>query len=207
MCPIITSEDELDLSRFEKEFVKALTELTKQQSKVVKSQQKLADNILDMTFSRDSLNRTMRDVLKQMKMLARENKSNVKNEDVKFLEDLIHSNDLYIDANKRYIAAIKDLVIEKEYLIDMRKEFAEALDDVATKRKVLIKMALNVDKVKNKMIDQEKVDIFEQEFKDLQREFDRARDVLLKKIERFFEVKNKVSKLWLKLKEVTADLG
>ncbi len=207
MCPIITTEDELDLSRLEKEFVKTLNDLSKQQGKIVKTQQKFAENILDMNITRDSMNRTMRDVYKQIKMLAREHKSNVKDEDVKLLESLIQFNNTHMETNKKYLEALKDLTIEKEYLINIRREFADALNDVAGKRKAVIKKAIDIDKVKNKMIEPEKVDELDQEQNDLQREFDRARDILLKKNEHLLEVKSRVSKLWIKLKDATSDLG
>ncbi|MBY9008135.1 MAG: hypothetical protein KGD63_15450 [Candidatus Lokiarchaeota archaeon] len=207
MTPIITIEDELDLSHLEKELVKSLTELNKQQMKMIKTQQRLTENIMDMSFTRDSLSITMRDVFTQMKMLARENNSNVKNEDVKFLDDLIHTNANNIEANKRYLTALKDLIIEKLYLISLRKEFAEALGDVGTNRKIVIKKGLNLDKAKNKMIEQEKIDILSQELNDAKREFDRSRNVQLKKIEQYFEIQSKVSKLWLKLKDATSDQG
>jgi len=42
--------------------------------------------------------------------------------------------------------------------------------------------------------------ILESELNDLQRDFDRARDILLKKIDQFFQVKNEVDELWVNLK-------
>ncbi len=207
MSPIITTEDELDLSRYEKELVKALAELNKEQYKIIKTQKKLAENILELTSTRDSLGITMRDVFNQMKMLAREDNSNVKNEDIKFMDDLIHANDNNIEANKRYLIALKDLIVEKEYLVNLRNEFADSLSDVASKRKTSIKKGLDLFKAKDKMTEDEKINILTQNVNDAQREFDRTRDIQLKKIEQYFEIQSKVSKLWLKLKDATSDLG
>ncbi|TFF99118.1 MAG: hypothetical protein EU542_09335 [Promethearchaeota archaeon] len=205
--PIITHEDELDLARLENELVDKLEDHAKEQSKVIKNQKKLADKISDMNITRDSLNRTLRDVYKQMQMLAREHRSNVKEEDVNLMEQLIRQNDEYIEANNKYLNAMKDLAVRKDYLVAKKEEFAEALKEVAEKRKVVIKKALDVEKAKNKMIEGDKLNQLDQELNDVQREFDRARDILLKKIEQFLEVRKEINELWIKLKENTAKLS
>lgn len=205
--PIITHEDELDLARLENELVDKLEDHAKKQSKVIKAQKRLAENITDMNISRDSLNRTMRDVYKQMQMLAREHKSNVKEEDVDLMESLIHQNDTYIEANNKYLNALKDLAVRKDYLVEKKEEFAEALEDVADKREDVIKKALAVEKAKNKMIEGDKLNRLDQELNDIQREFDRARDILLKKIEQFLETRKEINELWLKLEEYTTELS
>ena len=104
------------------------------------------------------------------------------------------------DDRRPYIDAIKDLAIKKDYLVEMKLEFASALSDVASKRGVVMKKALSVEKKKNDLIEGEKMKILESELNDLQRDFDRARDVLLKKISQFFQVKNEVDDLWINLK-------
>ena len=146
------------------------------------------------------VNRTFRDVLKQMQTLVRERRSNIKDEEVKYFQEIIHKNDEYIEVNKKYIDSIKDLAVKKEYLIEKKYEFAAALGDVASKRSVVIKKALSVEKRKNDLIEGEKINILEAELNDSQRDFDRARDVLLKKINQFLQVKNEVDDLWVNLK-------
>ena len=42
--------------------------------------------------------------------------------------------------------------------------------------------------------------LLESGLNDSQRDFDRARDILLKKIHQFLEVKNEVDELWINLK-------
>ncbi len=159
-----------------------------------------------MSITRESANRTMRDVLKQMQTLAREKKSNIHDEEVNIFQDLIHKNDDYIVANNKYFNAIKDLAIRKEYFIEKKIEFADALSEVASKRSSVIKKALDIEKIKNKMIEGEKVKILDQQLDDAQREFDRARDVLLKKIDEVNSEASEVNKLWIKLKEATSNL-
>ncbi|MFO7796022.1 MAG: hypothetical protein R6W84_07710, partial [Promethearchaeia archaeon] len=65
----------------------------------------------------------------------------------------------------------------------------------------------DVEKAKNKMIEGDKLNQIDQELNDVQREFDRARDILLKKIEQFLEVRKEINELWIKLKENTAKLS
>ena len=200
MSPIITHEDELELASMEKELVAQIKKLAKAQSTLIDSQKKYADNLRKANFARDMLNRTFRDVLKQMQTLVREKRSNIKEEEVNYFQDIIHKNDEYIDTNNKYIDAIKDLAVKKDYLVEMKMEFASALSDVASKRGVVMKKALSVEKKKNDLIEGEKMKILESELNDLQRDFDRARDVLLKKISQFFQVKNEVDDLWINLK-------
>ncbi|MFW9949896.1 MAG: hypothetical protein ACFFKA_07215 [Candidatus Thorarchaeota archaeon] len=200
MSPIITHEDELELANMEKELANQIRKLAKAQSLLIDSQKKYADNLRKANLARDMLNRTFRDVLKQMQTLVRERRSNIKDEEVKYFQDIIHKNDEYISVNNKYIDSIKDLAIKKDYLVEKKNEFASALNEVANKRSVVIKKALSVEKKKNDLIEGEKVKILESELNDLQRDFDRARDVLLKKINQFLQVKNEVDELWVNLK-------
>jgi hypothetical protein len=103
--------------------------------------------------------------------------------------------------------AIKDLAVQKEYLVQKKEEFINALTEVANKRSNVIKKALNVEKAKNKLIDGDKLNILDQELNDVQRDFDRAREILLKKISQFNEVRDEVNNLWIKLKDTISELS
>jgi len=203
--PILTSEDELDLARLEDELADELENHAKAQSKVIKARKKLAEKVADMYITRGSLNRTMRDVLKQIQMLAREHKSNVKEEDVTTLTDLIKRSEINIEAHKKYVDVIKELTLRKDYMIEKQGEFAEALENVSDKRKIVIKKALDVEKIKNKMVEGEKLKQLDQELKDKQREFDRARDILLKKIEQYKDVCDEIESDLSKSKDILSD--
>ncbi len=207
MCPIITHSDELELAKSEKELVSQFKKLSRAQSTLISSQKKYAENISKANNTREMLNRTFRDVLKQMQTLAREHRSNIKDEEVKLFQEIIRENDEYIKGNNTYLNAIKDLAVQKEYLVAKKDEFVEALSDVANKRSLVIKKALNVEKVKNKLIDGDKLNVLDQELNDVQRDFDRARDILLKKIHQFREVRDEINALWLKLKDTVAELS
>ncbi|MFW9785354.1 MAG: hypothetical protein ACFFFB_23945 [Candidatus Heimdallarchaeota archaeon] len=207
MSPIITHEDELELAKLEKELVSHFKKLSKAQENLIDSQKKYAENISKANIARDMLNRTFRDTLKQMQTLAREHRSNIKDEEVKLYQEIIRQNDDYIKANNIYLNAIKDLAVQKEYLVAKKEEFIEALSDLAGRRSVVIKKALDVEKAKNKLIDGDKLNILDQELNDVQRDFDRARDILLKKIYQFNEVRNEINALWLKLKDTIVELS
>jgi len=200
MSPIITHEDELELASIEKELVTQIKKLAKAQNTLIDSQKKYAENLKKATITRDTLNRTFRDVLKQMQTLVRESRSNIKDEEVKLYQDIIKQNDGYIEVNNKYVDSIKDLAVKKDYLVEKKYEFASALSDVANKRSVVIKKALSVEKKKNDLIEGEKMKLLESELNDLQRDFDRARDILIKKIDQFLQVKNEVDDLWVNLK-------
>ena len=207
MSPIITHEDELELAKMEKELISQFKKLSKAQNGLINSQKKYAENISKANIVRDMLNRTFRDVLKQMQTLAREQKSNIQDEEVKLYQDIIQHNDKYIKANTIYLNAIKDLAAQKEYLVAKKDEFVDSLSDLAKKRTIVIKKALAAEDAKNKLIDGDKLNILDQELSDVQRNFDRARDILLKKILQFIEVKSEVNALWLKLKDTVTELS
>ncbi len=207
MSPIITHEDELTLAADEKALVSQIKKLAKAQSVVTSSQKKYADNIAMMNLARKSLNRTLRDVLKQMQTLAREQRSNIKDEEVKLFQDFVHKNDQYIEDNDKYLNAIKDITVKKEYLIEKKTEFADALTEVANKRVIVIKKALNVEKIKNKMVDGDKLNLLDQQLNDVQRDFDRVRDILIKRIHQFLQVRNELTGLYTNLKNFTTDLS
>ena len=200
MSPIITSEDELELAKLEKELVAQIRKLAKAQSTLIDSQKKYAENLKKATLTREMLNRTFRDVLKHMQTLVREKRSNIKDDEVKLFQDIIHKNDGYIEVNNKYIDSIKDLAVKKDYLVEKKYEFASALSDLANLRSIVIKKALSVEKKKNDLIEGEKMKLLESGLNDSQRDFDRARDILLKKIDQFLQVKNEVDDLWVNLK-------
>ncbi len=200
MSPIITHEDELELAKMEKEVVSQIRKLAKAQNTLIDSQKKYAENLKKATLTREMLNRAFRDVLKHMQTLVREKRSNIKDEEVKLFQDIIHKNDGYIEVNNKYIDSIKDIAVKKDYLVEKKYEFASALSEVANKRSIVIKRALSVEKKKNDLIEGEKMKLLESGLNDLQREFDRARDILIKKIDQFLQVKNEVDELWINLK-------
>ncbi|MFX1592270.1 MAG: hypothetical protein ACFFB6_13335 [Promethearchaeota archaeon] len=207
MSPIITHEDELELAKMEKELVSQFKKLAKSQSALISSQIRYAENISKANINREMLNRTFRDVLKQMQTLAREHRSNIKDEEVNLYKDIIQKNDSYIQANTKYLNAIKDLAVQKEYLVQKKEEFVDALADVASKRSIVIKKALDVEKAKNKLIDGDKLNILDQQLNDVQRDFDRAREIFIKKIYQFTEVRDEINSLWIKLKDTISELS
>jgi len=204
MCPIITHEDELELANTEKDLVNHIKKLAKAQNNLIDAQNKYAEALRKANLEREMLNRTFRDVLKQMQTLVREKRSNIKDEEVNLFQDIIHKNDEYIEINNKYIDAIKNLTVNKDYFIQKKTELANALDEVAGKRGALIKKALNVEKAKNKLIEGEKLKILDSELNDYQREFDRARDVLIKKIHQFIQVRDEINDLWVQLKNTVS---
>ena len=207
MSPIITHEDELILAKSERDLVSQFRKLAKAQKTLIDSQKKYAENITKANINREMLNRTFRDVLKQMQTLAREHRSNIKDEEVNLYKEIIQKNDDYIKGNKIYLNAIKDLAIQKQYLVQKKEEFVNALADVANRRSSVIKKALDVEKAKNKLIDGDKLNILDQQLNDVQRDFDRARDILLKKIYQFTEVRDEINALWIKLKDSIVELS
>jgi len=207
MSPIITHEDELELASIEKELASKIKKLAKSQSTLINSQKKYAENLAKTNLVRQSLNRTYRDVLKQMEVLARESRSNIKDEEVNLFQDIIHKNDEYVEANDKYFNTLKDITIKKEYFITKKIQLADALSEVASRRSVVIKKALDVDKAKNKFIEGDKLNLLDQQLDDVQRAFDRSRDVFLKQGEQFLEVRNELDSLWLKLQGVVKELS
>lgn len=207
MSPIITHQDELELAKTEKELVSQLKKVAKWQRSVVNSQKALADGIAKLNIAKQTLNRTFRDTLKQMQTLARESKSNIKDEEVKIFQEIIHANDGYIEANNKYVNAIKDLAIKKDYLATRKDLFANALLELANKRSGLIKKALSIERTKNKMIEGSKLTTLENELNDLQRDYDRARNILLKEIEQFLQVRSELDDLWIKLKNSISQMS
>ena len=76
-------------------------------------------------------------------------------------------------------------------------------DEVA----LAISKALNVEKAKNKLIDGDKLNLLDQELNDVQRDFDRAREIFIKKIHQFIEVRDEINTLWIKLKDTITELS
>lgn len=204
MAPILTPEDEIDLSKFEMELVKNWNKLINSKKSVTDAHMKLANLIIRENSARELFLRTARDVYKQMKVLAREKMSNIDENDEKVLQNIIHVNENIFEKNKNYLNALKDLGLQREYLHGESQELTEALKDVSSKRKIVVRKALKIEQMKNRLIEGEKIDIIEQEFKDIQKEFDRSKGRYLKKVEHIESTRNEVNSLWNKLKDSIA---
>ena len=207
MSPIITHQDELELAKSEKELAAQLKKLAKWQRAVGSTQIKLAADLAKMNIARQTLNRIFRDVLKQMQTLAREHSSNVDDEEVNIFQNIIHANDEYLEVNTLYVNAVKDLAIRKQDLAARKDLFANALIELAGKRSTVIKKALSIEKTKNKLIEGAKLTELENQLNDSQREFDRAKNILLKEIEQFLQVRAELNDLWLKLKDSISEMS
>ncbi|HEY0088141.1 MAG TPA: hypothetical protein VGB37_04815 [Candidatus Lokiarchaeia archaeon] len=207
MSPIITHEDELELAKIEKQLASQLKKMAGWQRTIKNIEMKLADNLSKMNIARQVLTRIFRDTFNQMQTLAREHRSNVGDEEIKQYEDIIHANDTYLETVSEYINAIKNLAIRKEDLAIRKESFAEALSNVADKRSGLIKKALSLEKTKNKLIEGEKLTALENDLNDSQREFDRARDILLKELELFLQSQSEINKLWIDLKNSIKEMS
>jgi len=207
MSPIITHEDELELAKIEKQLASQLKKMAGWQRTIKNIEMKLADNLSKMNIARQVLTRIFRDTFNQMQTLAREHRSNVGDEEIKQYEDIIHANDNYLETVNEYVNAIKNLAIRKEDLAIRKETFAEALSNVADKRSGLIKKALSLEKTKNKLIEGEKLTELENQLNDSQREFDRARDILLKEVDLFLQTKNEINKLWIDLKNSIKEMS
>ncbi len=207
MSPIVTHEDELILSRSEKTLASLLKKVAKWQRAVVGSQKKLTDNLEKLNIARQLLNRTFRDALKQMQTLVRESNSNIKEEEVNMFQDIIHKNDQHLDVTSKYLNAIKDLTIRKEDLATRIDLFANALNELGVKRAAVIKKALNIEKTKDKMIKSSKLIELENQLKDFQREYERARNTLHKEIEQYLQVQTELNEMWIKLKETINEMS
>jgi len=207
MSPIITHEDELELAKIEKQLASQLKKMADWQRTIRNTEMKLADNLSKMNIARQILTRIFREAFNQMQTLAREHRSNVGDEEIKQYEDIIHANDTYLETVSEYINAIKNLAIRKEDLAIRKESFAEALSNVADKRSGLIKKALSLEKTKNKLIEGEKLTALENDLNDSQREFDRARDILLKEVDLFLQTKNEINKLWIDLKNSIKEMS
>ena len=207
MSPIITIEDEISLAKNEKLLVSQLKKLVRWQKTIGSSQNKFAADLAKMNIERQKLNQIFRDVFNQMQTIAREDKTNVGKEEVSMFQDIIHGNDKYIEANNTYMTAIKDLAIRKEDLAARMEIFANTLNQLAVKRTVVIKKTLGLEKSKDKLIESGKLTVLENQLTDSQREFDRARNIMLKETEQFLQVRKELNELWLNLKDSISEMS
>lgn len=207
MCPIITNEDEIELAKDEKRLAIQLKKLARWQKTMGSSQNKFAADLAKMNIERQKLNRIFRDVFNHMQTIGREDNSNVGEEEVNMFQDIIHANDNYIEANITYMTAIKDLAIRKDDLAARIEIFANSLNQLAVKRTNVIKKTLGLEKSKDKLIESGKLTALENQLEDSQREFNRARNIMLKEIEQFLQVRKELNQLWINLKKSISEMS
>ncbi len=207
MSPIITVEDEIALAKNEKLLAASLKKLARWQKTIGSSQNKFAADLAKMNIERQKLNRIFRDVFNQMQTIGREDNSNVGKEEVNMFQEIIHANDNYIEANNTYVTATKDLAIRKDDLATRIEILSNAINDLAVKRTNVIKKAMSLEKSKDKLIESGKLTSLENQLNDSQREFDRARNIILKEIDQFLQVRKELNELWLKLKDSISEMS
>ena len=199
--PIVTHQDEKILSSLEIEIAKMMQDMSKQERKIAKKEDKLADKYLDYNRFLEKYARKMRDLSKQLETLSREEKSGVTKEDVQFNKDRINHIEEKVEMQEKYYDALKDLILQKESLWEKRIEYSEILIDAAKLRNDIVDVGLKIEEAKNKMVPAEKVADKEMELKELQREFDRAQKDMEKKWEQLERERDEVNSIWKKIKD------
>ena len=199
--PIVTHEDELVLSKLDIEVARQRKNIISRIKKIRKQEEKLGNLYQKYTKDLQDLARKMRDKMKQMEILAREDRSGITDsdvtefkEDVKDVEDRIQAIEIYYDR-------IKDLALQKQGIIDRMDEYISMVVPHSKLREDIVELGLKIEKEKNKMVAADSLSKLEDKLKDKQREFDRSKHELHKKWEQVQEERDEVNKMWLALKD------
>ncbi len=201
--PIVTTEDEKILSATEIEVAHMLKQMSSKEKKIANSEKSLADQYSDYTRFMGIFVRKLRDLTKQLDILSRENRSGVTKEDVEDQKQYVHHLDNAIDIKEKYYDKLKDLAIQKRSLLEKRVEYADIMIDIARLRKKIVDAGLKIETAKNKMVAAEKIASTETKLKDLEREYNRKKKDLGKKVEQLEKERDEVNEMWEHLKGVT----
>ena len=203
--PIVTHEDELVLAKLDIEVAKQLKIINNKMKRISKEEQSMGKLYQSYTKDLQNLARKMRDKSKQMEILARENRSNVTESDVKDFKNQVLKVDDQIKAIELYYDRTKDLALQKQSIIDRMEEYIGLVVPHSKLRQEIVEIGLRIDKEKNKMVAADSLSKLEDRMKDKQREFDRSKNEARKKWVQVVEERIEVNKMWRALKDCIED--
>ena len=138
--PIVTHEDEIALARLDVELADIIKKLGKKIGNLSESEKALGNSYQDYCKILGEYTRKMRDISKQMEVLAREERSGIEDQEVTDFKTKIDTVDDQIKKLENYYSRLKDLAVHKEGLTRKMDEYAALVIENAKIRKKIVQI-------------------------------------------------------------------
>lgn len=198
--PIVTHEDEVALAKLDVELADIIKKIGKKIGQLSSQERSLGDSYQDYSKLLAEYARKMRDISKQMEVLAREERSGIEAAEVDAFKKKIAAVDDQTKKIETYYDRMKDLAVHKESLTKKMDEYAALMVENAKIRKKIVEFGLRIEKEKNKMIAADSLSKLEDDLKDTERDFERSKKELEKKWDQLVQERAEVNGMWIAYK-------
>ncbi|MHA1601608.1 MAG: hypothetical protein ACTSVU_09425 [Promethearchaeota archaeon] len=201
----MTHEDEKLLARIDLEAAKIHDKLADKIHTISGAEKHLGELYQDYSKVMTVYVRKLRDKSKQMEVLAREERSGINDDEVKSVKSRVLRMDDKIKMVEGYYDRLKDLALQKKGMIKRMKEYDNLIRVNAKLRNTIVNLGLKIEKEKSKMVAADSLSRTEDTLKDVEREFERNKKDLDKKMAQLEEEQAEVNKIWNALKNCIED--
>jgi hypothetical protein len=204
--PVITPDMLKELAEIE---VKIATELKNNGKKVAdlsSLESKLADGYNSYSKDLRALHRVMRDRLSKMEDIKRAEAAGIEEESIEDIKAQIDDIDGTIKKIEVYYDAMKELAENKKHVVSNINAYSEAIIAASKIRKDIVAIDMRIEKEMKNDYAAENMSKLEEKKKDLEREYERARRDVTKKLEILNDEKKEIRGLWKKFKESVQDI-
>ena len=199
--PVITPEMLKELADIEGRIALEYKNVGKKVKDLSEAESKLADGYNSYSKDLRNLHRVMRDRLSKMEDIKRAEAAGIEEESIEDIKKQIDQIDAMVKKIEIYYDALKELAENKKRLINNMNAYSDALIAAAKIRKDLVAIDIKIEKEQKNDYAAESMSKLEEKRKDLEREYERARRDVAKKLEILNDEKKEIATLWKKYKE------
>ena len=204
--PVITPDMLKELAEIEAKIATELKTNGKKVSDLSSMESKLADGYNSYSKDLRALHRVMRDRLSKMEDIKRAEAAGIEEESIDDIKAQIDEIDASVKKIEVYYDAMKELAESKKHVVGNINAYSDAIIQAAKIRKEIVAIDIRIEKEQKNDYAAESMNKIEEKKRDLEREYERARRDVAKKLEILNDEKKEIRGLWKKFKDSVSDI-
>jgi uncharacterized phage infection (PIP) family protein YhgE len=206
LMPVITPDMLKELADIELKIAGEYKNIGKKIKDLSESESKLADGYNSYSKDLRGLHRVMRDRLSKMEDIKRAEAAGIEEDSIDDIKKQIDQIDAMVKKIEIYYDALKELGENKKRIIMNMNAYSDALVATAKIRKDIVGIDIKIEKEQKNDYAVESMSKLEEKRKDLEREYERSRRDVAKKLEILNDEKKEIANLWKKYKDSVQEI-
>lgn len=206
LMPVITPDMLKELADIELKIAGEYKNIGKKIKDLSESESKLADGYNSYSKDLRGLHRVMRDRLSKMEDIKRAEAAGIEEDSIDDIKKQIDQIDAMVKKIEIYYDALKELGENKKRIIMNMNAYSDALIATAKIRKDIVGIDIKIEKEQKNDYAVESMSKLEEKRKDLEREYERSRRDVAKKLEILNDEKKEIANLWKKYKDSVQEI-
>jgi len=206
LMPVITPDMLKELADIELKIAGEYKNIGKKIKDLSESESKLADGYNSYSKDLRGLHRVMRDRLSKMEDIKRAEAAGIEEDSIDDIKKQIDQIDAMVKKIEIYYDALKELGENKKRIIMNMNAYSDALVATAKIRKDIVGIDIKIEKEQKNDYAVESMSKLEEKRKDLEREYERSRRDVAKKLEILNDEKKEIANLWKEYKDSVQEI-